>query len=98
MISSAKSLFPNIHIGMSAILPRPVDYNKTNKKVVEVNKALSVLCQRYGVEFIHSFKYFVKGGKPLVELFAYKNGGLHLNVEGSKQFCSYFKRRVAHMH
>ena len=90
-------MFPNIHIGMSSILPRPVDYSKTNDKVVKVNKALNVLCQRYGVVFIHSYRYFVREGKPLVELFAYKDGGLHLNVEGSKQLGSYFKRRVAHM-
>ena len=54
------------------------------------------MCNKYKVNCIHSYTYFMESGKPLVELFAYKDGGLHLNYEDSRQLGIYFKRRVAH--
>lgn len=96
LISLSKSLFPNLTIALSAILPRPVDFDSSCDKVVAVNRALRDLCFKMDVEFIHSYRYFVKGGWPLTELFAYKDGGLHLNFEGSRLLGLYYKRRVAH--
>ena len=96
LISVAKSLFPNTVIGLSCILPRPVDFNRTNPKIDKVNKALYSLCAKYKVHCLRTYKYFMKGGKPLVELFAYKDGGLHLNSEGTRVLGLYFRRMVAH--
>ncbi|XP_063395979.1 uncharacterized protein LOC134680712 isoform X1 [Mytilus trossulus] len=97
LISTAKLLFPSMVIAMSGILPRPVDFEETGQKIKAVNMALLNLCLSYNVEFIHSYRYFLKCGKPKVELFAYKDGGLHLNCEGTRQLGVYFKRRVAHL-
>ncbi|CAG2214872.1 unnamed protein product [Mytilus edulis] len=85
LISTAKLLFPSMVIALSGILPRPVDFEETGQKIKEVNMALLNLCLSYKVEFIHSYRYFLKCGKPKVELFAYKDGGLHLNCEGTRQ-------------
>ncbi|CAG2246311.1 unnamed protein product [Mytilus edulis] len=97
LISTAKLLFPSMVIALSGILPRPVDFEETGQKIKDVNMALLNLCLSYKVEFIHSYRYFLKCGKPKVELFAYKDGGLHLNCEGTRQLGLYFKRRVAHL-
>ena len=97
LISTVKSLFPNMIIGFSGILPRPTDFEKTNEKVFQVNMDLQRLCEKYKIHFIHAYRYFMKFGKPLVELFACRDG-LHLNREGTKQLGSYFKRRVAHFY
>lgn len=97
LISTAKLLFPSMVIALSGILPRPVDFEETGQKIKDVNMALLNLCLSYEVEFIHSYRYFLKCGKPKVELFAYKDGGLHLNCEGTRQLGLYFKRRVAHL-
>ena len=96
LISLAKDMFPDSVVGMSAILPRPCDFEKSNPKILRVNRGLSDLCSRMRVQFIHTYRYFMKGGKPLRELFAYMDGGLHLNYEGTRLLGLYLKRRVAH--
>lgn len=96
LISIVKSYFPHIKFGMSSILPRPVDFNDTNKKICSINQNLEALCMKYDVHFIHSHRRFLKFGKPLVELFAVRDGGLHLNFEGTRQLGLYFQRRAAH--
>jgi hypothetical protein len=96
LFTRVKTLFPSAVIGISSILPRPVDFEKNHEKFLKVNYDLNELCNKYKVNFIHSYRYFMKSGKPLVELFAYKDGGLHLNYEGSRQLGIYFKTRVAH--
>lgn len=95
LISLAKSLFPGAVIGMSAILPRPCDFQYSNVEIREVNKGLSDMCHRMGVRYFHSYRYFLKGGKPLRYLFS-NSDALHLNYEGTRLLGLYFKRRVAH--
>lgn len=95
LISSAKRLFPGVDIGMSSIIPRPVDFQKTNPKITKINKRLSELCLKMKVHFIHSYRVFLKGGKPLVELYGYRDS-LHLNVEGSRLLGLYLRKRVDH--
>lgn len=96
LISLAKSLFPSTKIGISAILPRPVDFNWTKEIVTKVNSDLSDLCLRFGVQYLQSYRYFIRFGKPIIEYFAYKDGGLHLNHEGSRLLGLYLERKLAH--
>ena len=88
LITRIKTLFPSEVIGISSILPRPVDFEKSNEKIKKVNYHRNELCNKYKVILIHSYTYFMESGKPLVELCASKDGGLHLNYEGSRQWGS----------
>ncbi|XP_060567834.1 uncharacterized protein LOC132726519 [Ruditapes philippinarum] len=69
------------HIIISSILPRPVDHVLTGSKVKRINFLLKQKCLERKVQFICSFRPFFKFGKPLRDLFAVRDGGLHLNIE-----------------
>ena len=69
---------------MSAILPRPVDYEDSGRRVININKGLRELCIKRRVSFIHTYRPFIREGLPKRELFAIQDGGLHLNLEGSR--------------
>ena len=51
-------------IMLSAILPRPVDFNQTKIFVVAVNTLLRNMCLHRGADFIATYK-FVKYGQPI---------------------------------
>jgi hypothetical protein len=59
----------NAKIILSAILPRPVDFNQTKIFVVAVNSLLRNLCLHSGAYFIATYEPFVKYGHPIFELF-----------------------------
>ena len=97
LISLIKQTCPLSLIAMSAIIPRCVDYEKTFKKTISVNSALSQLCQSFQIEYFASYSYLVRNGVVRSELYAVNDGGLHLNYEGSRLLGLYFVRRLAHM-
>ena len=103
MISDFNNLFTvirnisNTKILVSSILPRPVDYTVTGNKVREVNRRLKLLCGERHFKFLHSFRPFFKGGLPVRELFAVRDGGLHLNLEGTRRLQLFFINTVAHL-
>ena len=82
---------------ISAILPRPVDILLTEYKVKEVNKRLKEKCLERRIQFIATYRSFLKGAKPLVELYAVRDGGLHLNYEGTRKLKSILANVVAHL-
>ncbi|MCG8075262.1 MAG: SGNH/GDSL hydrolase family protein [Candidatus Thiodiazotropha taylori] len=87
----------NTKIVMSALLPRPVDHISLGDKVKLVNNRLKLLCKDRRVEFLHTFRPFIKGGVPLRELFAINDQGLHLNTEGTRRLRQFFINSVAHL-
>ena len=84
-------------IVFSSILPRPVDADETGEKVKEVNLRIKQKCKDRNVQFLHSFRPFLKYGKPIRELFAVRDGGLHLNNEGTRLLRSFFINTVSHL-
>ena len=46
------------HLILSSILPRPVDHNKSDEKVKEVNRLLKLKCLERNVQFICSYRPF----------------------------------------
>ena len=70
---------------VSSILPRPIDFEKHGEKVKQLDVALETLCKERQVQFIRSFKPFLKNGFPRRELYAVRDGGLHLNFEGIRR-------------
>ena len=89
--------FSNTKILFSSILPRPVDYEDTKDKVKEVNRQLKLLCAERHVSFLHSFRPFFRCGRPIRELYAVRDGGLHLNMEGTRHLRQFFINTVAHL-
>lgn len=82
---------------ISAILPRPVDHQVTGHKVKLLNIRLKELCQNRQVRYLHTFRPFLKNGLPIRELFAIKDQGLHLNLEGTRRLRQFFINTVAHL-
>ena len=52
--------FSNIKIIMSAILPRPIDFDRTKQLVIETNNWLANLALKRNVQFVKTYKQFVK--------------------------------------
>ena len=83
----------NTSLYISSILPRPVDFTTTGSKVKEINVTLEALCKKRKVSFMRSFRPFLKANHPCRDLYAIKDGGLHLNLDGTRRlrqfFCKY---------
>ena len=103
MLSCYKNLISQIRgisstkIVMSALLPRPVDHTSLGDKLKWVNNQLKLLCKDRKVEYLHTFRPFTKGNKPLRELYAVNDQGLHLNTEGTRRLKQFFINSVAHL-
>ena len=82
---------------MSSILPRPIDHSTLGLKVKNVNLSLKNLCNNRKIQYLHSYRPFLKGGQPIRELFAIRDRGLHLNSEGTRRLRSFFINCVAHL-
>ena len=50
LICLLKREFSHSRIAISAIIPRPVDHDKTGQKIVTINSELSKLCERQHVD------------------------------------------------
>lgn len=84
-------------IVVSSILPRPLDHSKYGENVKAINAGLKKICSQRKLQFIHSFRPFFKFGQPVRELFAVRDGGLHLNLEGTRRLKLVFINTVAHL-
>jgi lysophospholipase L1-like esterase len=69
---------------ISSILPRPIDFEKSDSKVKALNKGLIRLCTSRKIQFLRTFKPFLHKGSPRRELFTVRDG-LHLNFEGVRK-------------
>ena len=45
---------------MSAILPRPIDFDTTKQLVIETNNCLAILALKRNIQFVKTYKQFVK--------------------------------------
>lgn len=82
---------------ISSIIPRPVDHQVTGDKVKLVNSKLKQLCMQRKVQFLHTFRPFIRNCEPRRELFAIKDQGLHLNLDGTRRLRQFFINTVAHL-
>ena len=98
LLGVVRKLKPTIKIIISSILPRPVDYDNTDNPSRRVNGYLEkFMSKKMKFLFIKSYRPFMFGGKPRRELFAKRDGGLHLNTEGTSRLRYYFLRTIAAM-
>ena len=80
---------------VSSVLPRPIDFEVNGQKVKELNSALEKLCTERQIKFVRSFKPFLVDGVPRRELYAVRDGGLHLNLEGVRRLRNVFISVIA---
>ena len=52
--------FSNINIIMSAILPRPIDFDTTKQLVIETNNRLTNLALKRNVQFVKTARFIVQ--------------------------------------
>ena len=81
----------------SSVLPGPVDHESNGEKVKHVNKDLMKLCEQRKIKFLHSYRPFLKFSKPIRELFAIRDHGLHLNLEGLRRLRLFFINTIVHL-
>ena len=62
-----------------------------------VNNELEKLCKRRKVQFLKTYRIFLNHGKPVRSLFAIKDRGLYLNLEGRRMLRHFFINTVAHL-
>ena len=84
---------------ISAIISRPCDLpaDSAETRLKAVNNELEKLCTRRKVQFLKTYRIFLKHGKPIRSLFAIKDRGLLLNLEGTHMLRHFFINTVAHL-
>ena len=96
LIGICRKVNPTIRIIISAIIPRPVDHEVTDPMIRKVNKFLQVnMSHNMNFKFICTYKPFMFAGKVKLELFAKKDGGLHINTEGTSRLRYFFLRVIS---
>ena len=81
LLGIIRKLHPNVQIIVSAIIPRPCDYEVSDPMVRKVNSHLNkVMSRDMNFKFVFTYKPFTHCGKPKVELYAKNDGGLHPNT------------------
>ena len=89
LVASFLSLPQKPVVVLSAILPRPKDFSKTNSKIEEYNDSVRVWAKtEQKVQYVKSFLPFFRIGVLRTELF--EPDGLHLNSKGVLVLRDYF--------
>lgn len=87
---------PSICIVVSAILPRPLDYDITDSVRRSVNDYLQKsMSKSMRFKFVCSYKPFMYAGKVRRELFAKRDRGLHLNTAGTNALTRFLIKVVS---
>lgn len=72
-------------------------YDPLESRVKQINKQLKALCDRRKLQYLHTYRIFLHNNHPIRSLFAVKDGGLHLNAEGTRKLRDFFINTVAHL-
>ena len=102
MVSNLNNLFfkireanRDIDIMYSAILPRPCDSGGINQKVKDSNIQIEKMCKARKFPFLHTFRPFIdKQGLCHRHMFAAREHGLHLNLEGTRVLTNFYLQVV----
>lgn len=86
-----------VPIAVSAILPRPIDYDTTREICKNINLHLEEFCKNHDLKFVRSYKRFLFAGRPITKFYATRDGGLHLSYEGTRQLRQCFIHTICHL-
>ena len=96
LVGICRKVKPGIKILISAILPRPVDHENTDQVIKRINGyLLNNMSKAMNFKFLKTYRPFMYAGSVKRELFAKRDGGLHLNTEGTNRLKYYFLRTIA---
>ena len=96
LIKACRSISPNVKIIISATIPRPVDHDVTDHIIGKINSYLhKTLSNELKFKFICTYKPFTDAGKVRRELYAIREGCLHLYMEGTSKFRFFFLRVIS---
>ena len=96
LVGVCRKVNPTIRIIISAIIPRPVDHTVTDTVIRKINGYLAKeMSKNMNFKFIHTYRPFTHCGKVKLELYAKKDGGLHLNTEGTNRLRYFFLRVIS---
>lgn len=96
LIKACRRINSDIKIILSAIIPRPVDHDVTDPIIRKINSYLhKTLSDELKFKFICTYKPFTHAGKVRRELYAIRDGGLHLNMEGTNKLRFFFLRVIS---
>ncbi|XP_045203369.2 uncharacterized protein LOC123556597 isoform X1 [Mercenaria mercenaria] len=96
LVASIRKCNKDIAIIVSSILPRPVDHSHSKSTVQQFNFHLQdYLASELNFKFIRSYRPFCFRGDIKRFLFAKRDGGLHLNSEGSNHLRFFFLRVIS---
>lgn len=85
----------HIQIMYSAILPKPNETREINDKIKTINLAIEKMCKARKFPFLHTYRPFIdKNGQYHRHMFAARDNGLHLNLEGSRVLSNFFLQIV----
>ncbi len=95
LFTAIRQINPAIKLLYSAILPRPVDWSSTQSLVKRANNLIMRFCKARKIPFLSTFRPFV-GANGVIHrhMFAVRDGGLHLNLEGSRVLTNFYLQVV----
>ena len=98
LIGVCRNVKDTINIVISAILPRPVDHLISDPIIRQVNNYLHrKMSKEMNFKFVSTYKPFMRAGEVKVELFAKRDGGLHLNSSGTNRLKQFFLNVITHL-
>ncbi len=81
-------------VGYSAMLPRPIDEFKTQRKVKGINQLLYQWCLETSKMYLKSYSPVTKHGWAVAQFFNQKDK-LHLNEVGVRKWVSYLNQQIS---
>ena len=86
---------PSTKVILSAVIPRPLDYDFTKNLVIAVNKSVKHNCNRRPVGFVATYKLFLKFSRPICALYS-PLCNLHLNYFGILKLTNFYIQVLSH--
>ena len=83
ILAEIKEKSPSTKVVIQSIYPTSGDYAKRNKKIVEVNKEIEILAEKYGYTYADVYSVLKNENGELDE--KYTEDGFHLNNVGYKR-------------
>jgi len=92
LIRLIKKINEKIHVVVSGILPRLIDFDLSDRVIKEYNKLLTRVCRDCNVMMIRSFNGFTCGKEPNgIKEWLFGRDGLHLSTRGSYVLSQLFR-------
>ena len=97
LLDLIQTYFPSIKIIISAILPRPIDFDNSKQIVIECNNLLANLSLKRNALFVRTYKHFVQQPGSLYKRKCFCKDNLHLSYLGVSVIRNFFIGVINHL-